>query len=305
MTTIGFIGLGTMGRPMAANLLRGGFSVRGFDLDAAAVAAHAAAGGIAATTAREAAAGADIVITMLPDGPDVEAAILGENGIADVLKRGAVLVDMSTISPEVTRRVGEALAERGVDMIDSPVGKTADHAVAGTLTLMVGGDPEVIARVRPALNCMGKDFFHCGPLGTGSAMKLTNNFLAASILAATSEALVLGVKAGLTFELMQSIMQTTMAWNNQLGIALPKKALADDFTPGFMVRLAEKDQRLAVAFAESLGVRTPVGTATRQTLLEADEAGLAGLDVTAVLKLREEQAGVVVRSGGAKSGATS
>jgi 4-hydroxybutyrate dehydrogenase/sulfolactaldehyde 3-reductase len=180
-------------------------------------------------------------------------------------------------------------------MVDSPVGKTADHAIAGTLTLIVGGDPKAVDEVRPVLDCMGTDFFHCGELGMGEAMKLANNFLANTILSATSEALVMGVKAGLSLETMMSVMRTTMAWNNQLGVSLPKKALVDDFSLGFMVRLAEKDHRLAVEMARSLGVDTPVGSAAFDVLKQTSSDGLAELDVSAVLRLREEQAGVKVR----------
>jgi 3-hydroxyisobutyrate dehydrogenase-like beta-hydroxyacid dehydrogenase len=232
---------------------------------------------------------------MLPDGPDVERAVLGEGGVLSGLGAGAILIDMSTIDPAVTRRIGAEILARGAVMIDSPVGKTADHAVAGTLTLMVGGDREIVDRVRPILDLMGRDFFYCGPLGMGEAMKLTNNFLAATIMAASVEALVLGTKAGLSLELMMDVMRTTMAWNNQLAIALPRKALADDFSLGFMVRLAQKDQRLAIAMAKALEVPTPVGTAAHDTLAEAAAKGFADADVGSILKLREGQASVHVR----------
>jgi 4-hydroxybutyrate dehydrogenase / sulfolactaldehyde 3-reductase len=296
MARIGFIGLGTMGGPMAQNLLRGGHSVAGFDMSPAVMERHGEAGGVLASSPREAAEGANIVITMLPDGPDVERAVLGDDGALGGLGEGAILIDMSTIDPAVTRRIGAEVAARGAFMIDSPVGKTADHAVAGTLTLMVGGDREIVDRVRPILNLMGQDFFYCGPLGMGEAMKLTNNFLAATIMAASVEALVLGTKAGLSLGLMMDVMRTTMAWNNQLAIALPRKALADDFSLGFMVRLAQKDQRLAVAMADALGVETPVGLAAHDTLAQAAEQGFAEDDVGSILRLRERQAGVRVRS---------
>jgi 4-hydroxybutyrate dehydrogenase/sulfolactaldehyde 3-reductase len=295
MKNIGFVGLGTMGGPMARNVLRKGFPVKGFDLDPAAIERHREAGGATAGSPKEAAEGVDVLITMLPDGPDVERAILGEDGAIHGLKSDAVVIDMSTIDPAYTRRIGKVLAERGVAMVDSPVGKTADHAIAGTLTLIVGGDRKVVDDVRSVLDCMGTDFFYCGELGMGEAMKLANNFLANTILSATSEALVMGVKAGLSLETMMSVMRTTMAWNNQLGVSMPKKALADDFSLGFMVRLAEKDHRLAVQMAKSLGVETPVGSAAFDVLKQASSNGLAGLDVSAVLRLREEQAGVRVR----------
>lgn len=295
MKTVGFIGLGTMGGPMARNVLRKGYAVRGFDLSSAALEKLKEADGTIAGSPKEAAQGADVLITMLPDGPDVERAILGEDGAVRGLKSGTVVIDMSTIDPAYTRRIGKVLAERGVAMVDSPVGKAADHAVAGTLTLIVGGDRKVVERVRPVLDCMGTDFFYCGGLGMGEAMKLANNFLANTILSATAEALVMGVRAGLSVETMMSVMKTTMAWNNQLGVSLPKKALADDFSLGFMVRLAEKDHRLAVQMAKALGVETPVGSAAFDVLKQASGNGLADLDVSAVLRLREDQAGVKVR----------
>lgn len=295
MKNIGFVGLGTMGGPMARNVLRKGFPVKGFDLDPAAIERHREAGGATAGSPKEAAEGVDVLITMLPDGPDVERAILGEDGAIHGLKSDAVVIDMSTIDPAYTRRIGKVLAERRIAMVDSPVGKTADHAIAGTLTLIVGGDRKVVDDVRPVLDCMGTDFFYCGDIGMGEAMKLANNFLANTILSATSEALVMGIKAGLSLETMMSVMKTTMAWNNQLGVSMPKKALADDFSLGFMVRLAEKDHRLAVQMAKSLGVETPVGSAAFDVLKQASTNGLAGLDVSAVLRLREEQAGVRVR----------
>jgi 4-hydroxybutyrate dehydrogenase/sulfolactaldehyde 3-reductase len=293
--TIAFIGLGTMGGPMASNLIRGGYAVIGFDVNKKAVEKHVAAGGRGAASPEEAVVGADIVFTMLPDGPDVERVVLGAADFIPALKPGAILVDMSTIEPSVTKRIGAALEKAGKHMVDSPVGKTADHAIAGTLTLMVGGDPTIVEKVKPALMCMGKDFFYCGPLGSGVAMKLVNNFLASILLVGSIEALVLGTKAGLTIGLMTDVMKTTMAWNNQLAINLPKKALIDDFSLGFMTKLAEKDVRLAVRMAETLDVEAPVGGAMYQSLLEACQKGFAELDVSSVLKMREDQAGVRVR----------
>ncbi len=292
---IAFIGLGTMGGPMASNLIRGGYAVTGFDVNKQAVEKLVAAGGRGASSPKDAVSGADIVFTMLPDGPDVERVVLSDPDFIPALKPGAILVDMSTIEPSVTRRIGTALKQAGKHMVDSPVGKTADHAIAGTLTLMVGGEPSLVETVKPALMCMGKDFFYCGPLGSGAAMKLVNNFLASILLVGSIEALVLGTKAGLTIGLMTDIMKTTMAWNNQLGVNLPKKALIDDFSLGFMTKLAEKDVRLAVTMAKNLAVETPVGGAMYQSLVEACKNGLAEEDVSSVLKLREGQAGVRVR----------
>ena len=292
---VGFIGLGTMGAPMARNVMRKGHSLVVYDVQAAAVRALVEAGASAAATPREVAAASEIVITMLPDAPDVERVALGSDGVVEGLKRGAIYVDMSTIDPATTRTVAAAVAAKGAAMIDSPVGKTADHAVAGTLTLMVGGPADVVARCRPVLDCMGTDFFHCGELGAGQTMKLLNNLLAAAIGEASVEALVAGTKAGLSLDLMMSVLKTTMAWNNQLAISMPKRSLAGDFKPGFMMKLAHKDCRLALQMVDSLGVKAPVGHATLATLTEGLQRGLQDHDVGAILKLREEPVGVEVR----------
>lgn len=292
---VGFIGLGTMGAPMARNVMKGGHALTAFDVSADALGALAAEGAVPARSPREAAAGQDVVITMLPDGPDVERVALGPEGILAGIAPPAIYVDMSTIDPAVTRKVGAAMAGKGVTMIDSPVGKTAEFAVLGKLTLMVGGPADAIARVRPVLDCMGTDFFHCGELGAGEAMKLVNNLLATVLLEASSEALVAGAKSGLTLDTMLAVMKTTMAWNNQMAMAMQKRPLAGDFQPGFMLKLAHKDCRLALAMYESLGVSAPAGRAAFASLEEGRRKGMDDLDVGALLKLREEEAHVNVR----------
>jgi 4-hydroxybutyrate dehydrogenase / sulfolactaldehyde 3-reductase len=292
---VGFIGLGTMGGPMALNVLKKGHGLIVADTRAAAVSALVAAGATSAATPGEVAAKSEIVITMLPDAPDVERVALGPAGIVEGIRSGTVYIDMSTIDPETTRKIGAAIARKGAAMIDSPVGKTADAAVAGTLTLMIGGAADVITRVRPVLDCMGTDLFHCGELGAGQTMKLINNLLATSIMEASIEALVTGTKSGLTFDTMISVFRTTMAWNNALAISMPKRPLAGDFTPGFMMKLAHKDCRLALKMIDALGVAAPVGRAALASLEEGMQRGLSDNDVGALLKLREEAAGVMVR----------
>jgi len=292
---VGFIGLGTMGAPMARNVLKYGHALTVFDVAPAAVRALVAAGARAAATPAQVAEASDVVITMLPDAPDVERVALGRDGIVQGLRAGSVYVDMSTIDPETTRRVAAAVRAKGAAMVDSPVGKTADAAVAGTLTLMVGGDAADIARVRPVLDCMGTDFFHCGPLGAGQTIKLINNLLATCIAEASIEALVTGTKAGITLDTMLAVFRTTMAWSSQLAVAMPKRPLAGDFSPGFMMKLAHKDCRLALAMTESLGVTAPVGRAALASLDQGLARGLADDDVGALLKLREQPVGVEVR----------
>jgi 3-hydroxyisobutyrate dehydrogenase-like beta-hydroxyacid dehydrogenase len=280
---------------MARNIQKKGHRLVVYDVHRPAVDALVATGATAAGTPKEVAAASEVVITMLPDAPDVERAALAPDGVAQGIQPGAVYIDMSTIDPATTLKVAEAINAQGAAMIDSPVGKTADHAVAGTLTLMVGGDADVIARCRPVLDCMGTDFFHCGALGAGQTMKLLNNLLAAAVGEASVEALVAGTKAGLSLDTMLSVLRTTMAWNNQLAISMPKRSLAGDFKPGFMMKLAHKDCRLALKMVDALGVKAPVGHAVLDSLQEGLDRGLQDHDVGALLKLREEPVGVTVR----------
>lgn len=297
MTDVGFIGLGTMGGPMALNVLRKGHRLTVFDISDKAVAVLTAAGATAAASPKAVAASSEVVITMVPDLPDVERVALGKDGIVEGIRPGAIYIDMSTIDPQTTQRVGAKIAAKGAHMIDSPVGKTAEHAVAGTLTLMVGGPAKIIARVRPILDCMGTDFFYCGALGMGEAMKLANNLLATTLLEATSEALVVGARAGLTLDTMLSVMKTTMAWNNQLAIAMHARALKGDFKPGFMLKLAHKDCRLALQMNRDYGLPATVGHATLKTLDDGLAKQAGNDDVGVLLKLREQEAGVEVRLG--------
>ena len=292
---VGFIGLGVMGGPMAANVLKGGHELTVYDLNPAAVAQLTALGAKAAASPRELGQASEVVITMLPEPQHVEGAVLGENGAAAGMAAGGTVIDMSTIDPTTSQRIGQALKARGIAMVDSPVGKTSEHAVTGTLTLMIGGEAGDIERVRPVLACMGNQFFICGGQGMGHAMKMTNNLLATTIMCANTEALAIGAKCGLTLETMVEVMKTTMGWNQQLAVALPKKAFLGDDSPGFMVKLAAKDVRLAVAAARQQGFEPMVGAGALATLDRAAQLGRADRDTAALLFLREEQLGIRVR----------
>jgi 4-hydroxybutyrate dehydrogenase / sulfolactaldehyde 3-reductase len=296
MARVGFIGLGIMGGPMAANVLKKGHSLTVVDIDSKAVERLVALGAKAAASPATAAAVSEIVITMLPDAPDVERVALGQDGIIEGLQPGCTMIDMSTSAPETTRKIGAALAAKGCRMVDSPVGKTADHAVTGTLTLMVGGNPEAVAHVRPVLDCMGTDFFACGGLGNGHAMKAINNLLATTLVAANAEALAAGMKAGLTLATMTSVMQKTMAWNNQLAVAFPLRPLKGDFAPGFMLKLAHKDCRIAIQMIDAMGLDAPIGKATLAACKDGIDHGFGSNDVGVLVKMREDKAGIKVRT---------
>ena len=292
---VGFVGLGVMGSPMALNIVKGGHELTVYDRSAEAVARLVAAGAKAAASAREVGAASDIVVTMLPEPQHVEQVVLGDDGIAAGLRPGGVVIDMSTIDPITSKRVGDELRRRGFEMVDSPVGKTSEHAATGTLTLMVGGNPAAIERVTPVLNCMGTDTFYCGGPGTGHAMKMTNNLLATTIMVANTEVLAIGIKAGLTLELMLKVIGTTMGRNEQLFVAMPKKAFKGDDSPGFAIRLACKDVRLACEAAEAMGFEAKVGRAAQATMDRAIEMGLGDRDTAALMFIREKELGIEVR----------
>jgi 3-hydroxyisobutyrate dehydrogenase-like beta-hydroxyacid dehydrogenase len=290
-----------MGGPMAANVLKGGHELTVYDLNPAAVARLTALGAKAAATLREVGQASEVLVTMLPEPQHVEGAILGEHGAAAAMAPGSTVIDMSTIDPATSQRIGAALRARSIAMVDSPVGKTSEHAVTGTLTLMIGGEAADIERVRPVLSCMGNQYFLCGGQGMGHAMKMTNNLLATTIMCANTEALAIGAKCGLTLETMVEVMKTTMGWNQQLAVALPKKAFVGDDSPGFMVKLAAKDVRLAVAAARQQGFEPLVGNGALATLDRAAQLGRAERDTAALLFLREEELGIRVRPAAAST----
>ena len=292
---VGFIGLGVMGGPMAANIVKKGHELTVWDRNQEAIDALVKLGAKAAGSAREVGAASEIVVTMLPEPQHVEQVVLGPDGIAEGLQKGGIVIEMSTIDPGTSRRVGDKLRERGMELVDSPVGKTSEHAATGTLTLMVGGNQQAIEQAMPVLKCMGTDTYFCGGPGTGHAMKMTNNLLATTIMCANTEVLAIGIKAGLTLELMQEVMKTTMAWNQQLAVAMPKKVFLGDDSPGFAIRLACKDVRLACEAAEQMGFEALVGRAAQATMDRAIGMGLGDRDTAALMFIREKELGIEVR----------
>ncbi len=292
---VGFIGLGVMGAPMALNVLKGGHELTVYDRSPEAIARLVQAGAKAAASPKEVGAASQIVVTMLPEPQHVEQVVLGDDGLAAGLPQGGLVIEMSTIDPQTSRRVGDVLRTRGMELVDSPVGKTSEHAATGTLTLMVGGNKEAIDRAMPVLKCMGTDTFFCGGPGTGHAMKITNNLLATTIMMANTEALAIGIKSGLTLELMQEVMRTTMAWNQQFAVAMPKKAFLGDDSPGFAIRLACKDVRLACDLAQAQGFEALVGRAAQKTMENAIAQGVGERDTAAIMFAREKELGIEVR----------
>ena len=283
MSNVGFVGLGQMGGPMSRNLIKGGFKLRVFDLDAKAVAAVVKAGATAANSAKDAAKGADVVITMLPIGAIVEQAVFGPNGIVEGMGKDAILIDMSTILPVDTDRIGKRLKERGFAMVDAPVGRTSAAAVEGKSTFMVGGAAADVARARPYLEKMGEMIVHCGPLGAGSRMKLVNNYMSCVINLVTAESLTLAEACGIEIDTALEVLRGTPAGRGHINTTWPGKALKDDPKPDFMLDLAFKDLGLALDTAAPLNVPLMTGASARQMYALARARGMGRDDWTTAI----------------------
>ena len=288
--TIGFIGLGIMGRPMARNLLKAGHSLLVHSRSRGPVDEIVKAGAKAAGSPKEVAAQCDVLITMLPNSPEVEQVALGPNGIVEGARRGLVFIDMSTISPIVSQKVGKALEAKGVAMLDAPVSGGEKGAVDGALSIMVGGDKAVFERVLAIFQAMGKTITLLGPLGFGGFTKLANQIIVAVNLTALAEALTLGKKAGLDRDLLLTALAGGLAGSRCLEQKKPNY-LANTYNPGFKIDLHYKDLGLIMESARALGVPLPT-TAVVQELFNALRVkGRGGLDHSGVITLLEDLAG--------------
>lgn len=292
---IGFIGLGAMGRGLAGNLIRKGFDVTVWDIAPAAVDAMVARGARRAESPAALAREVDVVCTMVPDAPDVKRVALGEDGIVAGAHPGLVYIDFSTVDPTTSRAVGAALAEKGVRMLDSPVGRGVPEAEAGTVTFMVGGDGVTLEEVRPVLEAMSSEIMHIGGLGAGTTIKLVNNYLAAGMVAIISEAISFGIKSGVTLEQIIALSDKTGTSNKVLNTVLPGKAFRADYAPGFASRLAAKDHRLAMSLARDLDLELPVGKAVLD-ILEACEGEFRDEDfMGSIMRKAERSSGQRLR----------
>ena len=289
---VGFIGLGNMGRPMAANLCRKGVALRVFDVDATRVRALTAIGAEGATDLRGVATACDVVITMLPDSGAVQDVIGGRGGILEHGRRGATIVDMSTIDPRVTDRLASEAATSGFSFADAPVGRLASHAERGESLFMVGADPETFTRIKPLLDAMGTTVHHCGGPGTGMRTKLVNNYLAIVACQLNAEAIALSQRFGLSLDKTLEVIHGTTATNGQLKIAWPTKVLKNDVEPGFTVDLAHKDLTLIVDAANDARVPVLVAAAAREAFSTARSEGYGAKDFSVVVDALCTRAGI-------------
>jgi len=281
--TVGFIGLGRMGRPMASNLCRKGFDLIVHDVNPAAMRELVALNARAASGAADVGASGDIVFTMLPNSAIVAEVVLGADGVLAHAKRGTLLVDMSTVDPLVTDRLAQAAADRGCSFVDAPVGRLASHADRGESLFMVGASADDFARVTPLFEAMGTTIHHCGAPGAGMRTKLVNNYLAIVSCQLNAEALALCQRFGLSLSHTLDVLYGTTATNGQLKIAWPAKVLAGDTEPGFTIDLAHKDLTLIVEAANAAQVPLAVGAAAREAFSSARSRGYGSQDFSAMV----------------------
>jgi 2-hydroxy-3-oxopropionate reductase len=290
MTTVGFIGLGIMGLPMAVNLSKAGFDVVGYNRSKGRADQLAERGGRAAGTVAEAVRDADVVVTMLPDSPDVQAVLLGGDGVFAHGRRGALVIDASTIRPDVSAALAREGAEHGVRVLDAPVSGGEQGAVDGTLSIMVGGAAEDFEAARPVLDAVGKTIVHVGPAGSGQTVKAANQLIVAGTIELVAEAIVFLEAHGVDTDAAVRVLAGGLAGN----AILDRKAagmLARNFAPGFRLELHHKDLGIVQAAARQAGVVIPLGAVVSQLVAALVARGDGGLDHSGLLKLVEELSG--------------
>ena len=290
MTTVGFIGLGIMGGPMAANLVKAGFDVIGYNRGPEPTRRLVEQGGRGADSLAEAVRDADVVVTMLPDSSDVEAVALGEDGIYAYVKPATLHLDMSSIRPDVAKQVAEAGKERGIRVLDAPVSGGEQGAIDATLSIMVGGDPNDFADARPVLEAVGRTVVHVGPVGAGQTVKAANQLIVAGTIELVAEAIVFLEAYGVDMEAAIKVLAGGLAGNAILERKAPGM-LARDFTPGFRVELHHKDMGIVTSAAREAGVVVPLGAVVAQLIASLKAQGDGGLDHSALLKLVEQLSG--------------
>jgi 3-hydroxyisobutyrate dehydrogenase len=291
--TVGFIGLGQMGKPMARNLLKAGFPLVVHNRSQAAVRELVAEGATAAASPKEIAGRVDVLCSCLPVPADVQKVYHGENGVLAGARLGSILVEMSTIDPATHQTIGARAAELGAEYLDAPVSGGTGGARDGTLTIMVGGSAETLERARLILEAMGQRIYHIGPLGSGAAIKLVNQMMGAINTLGVVEGLILGTKFGIDPALLYEVVSNSSGASRALGST--PSILKRDFAPGFTIDLMHKDVSLAVELGKHLRVRTLAGALAQQVLQEAQAAGFGSSGTNAQVIPQERNAGVEIR----------
>ncbi|MGC7094760.1 2-hydroxy-3-oxopropionate reductase [Amycolatopsis lurida] len=288
--SIGFIGLGIMGGPMSVNLAAAGYQVAGYDVHRPALEKLVAAGGRPCDRIAEAVVDADVVITMLPDSPQVEEVVLGEEGVLDFAKPGTLLIDMSTIRPETSRRVAALAATRCIRVLDAPVSGGQQGAIDGVLSIMAGGDEKDFLAATGIFDVLGKTRVHVGPHGAGQTVKAANQLVVGGTYALVAEAIVLLEASGVDAAAGLEVLAGGLAGSRILELKR-KSMVAREFQPGFRIDLHHKDMGIVLAAAREAEVALPVGALTAQLIAAARAQGHGGLDHSALLKVVETLSG--------------
>ena len=294
MKKIGFIGLGIMGKPMAKNLLKAGYSLIVFDLNTEAVEEVVSSGAERGTSSKDVASRTDIVMTMLPNSPHVKEVVLGKDGVIEGVKNGSILVDMSSIAPLVSKEVAEALLKAGVKMLDAPVSGGEPKVIDGTLAFMVGGPEDIFNEVKDILSVMGASVTHVGEIGSGNTTKLANQIIVALNIAAMSEAMVLATKAGVDPGKVFDAIKGGLAGSTVLNAKMPL-VLDGNFKPGFRIELHIKDLMNALDTAHELGVPIPLTSNVMETMQALKVEGHAKDDHGGIIQFYENLAKIKVR----------
>ena len=293
--SVGFIGVGNMGNPMASNVLKAGFPLTVFDLHPPAMANLLGAGAKGAASARDVVERNEIVMTCLPASPDVEAAYLEPGGLVDRARPGTILIDLSSVLPSTPRAIEPRARARGVHFLEAPVSGGVSGARAATLAVMVGGDPEILERARPVLRALGPNVFRVGPVGAGNTVKAINNMMACVNALAMMEGVAVGVKAGLDpmtiYEVVKASSGASKALERILTALIPRK-----FEPGFKVRLMNKDLETFNTIAKELHVPVSFANVAQRYQQAAMAAGLADQDTSVVMTIIERLAAIDVPS---------
>ena len=293
--TIGFIGIGTMGKPMSLNLMKAGYPLIAYDLNPKPLEELRGKGARVGRSIKELASQSNVIITMLPKSEDVEKVLLGENGVHEGIKSHTIIIDMSTIDPSVSRRISQVFSSKNLEMLDAPVSGGQTGAEAGTLSIMVGGDEAVFNECLDVFKAMGKNISYCGPHGNGAIVKIINNLLAAVQLVASAEALSVGVKAGVDLKVLADIIGNSSGQNSFIKGYGPAKAFKGDFEPGFTVDLMYKDLGIAMNLANEQGAPLLMGALTYQFYLYAKSAGLGKKDISIATKMFEDLMNIKLR----------
>ena len=295
---LAFIGTGNMGNPMAANLIKAGHQLTVHELRREAATNLLEMGAQWADSPKEAVLGKEAVFTSLPVPRDVEAVVLGEDGILEGAAEGTIHVDLSTNSPTVVRRLHQVSSEKGVAVLDAPVSGGVHGAEAGTLAVMVGGEESVFQRIKPTLDAIGQNVVYCGPIGNGAVCKICNNLLSMGTTTLLAEALTLGVKAGVELEVLADVMTKSSGRSWMLTDKSPRHLFKGNFEPGFATALAAKDVRLATDLGREYAIPMDLSNLIDQLYVEALRRGWGPLDCDAVAMIQEEKAGVQLRFAG-------